>query len=890
MNRMVGRDDELRLLDALLSASEAGQGTALRIHGAAGLGKSALLRTTAERAAERGFFVLSTSGVETERWFPFAALHLLLQPLGREAANRPAEADADVYRIGLAVLELLADAADRQPVLVLADDLQWIDKPSRDVLGFVARRTVNHRLLVVGASRRPESDWRGPDLMPDLHLEPLAGAAAERLLDAGAPDLPATTRSLILDRAAGNPLALVELPKAVGDGPAEPDGLPLTRRLEVAFAARTDAADPAGRALLLALAAEPGTPLDRLLEAAGGITGTAVGPDAIQPGVDAGLVTLSDTRLEFRHPLMRSAIYKSATVPERLAAHRALARVLAESPERRLAHEAAATIGPDDDLADRLETFAGAALTQGRMAAALPALRRAAELAGDGRRRTGLLIRAAEVASLLSDRRHARALLDRADLNALGPVDRARLLIVSDNAGLEADDKHRRIREMVTAAGAAMEAGARDVAENLLWRAGTRCFFLDGDALTRAAVTAQLARWDSDLRPPHLVTVRAYAEPYRYGVDVLPRFDAAEPDPSDGRALHFLGSGAMVLGEFTRASRYLDQAAAIWRAQGQLGLLSRTLAGAWPRFYLGELGRARAEADEGLQLADETGETVVSHGLRATAGLIAAARGDAEDAIRVLRELRTSRLFAAMPFATVIAQQTDGLLALFEGRADEAYRLLAKAFDPADVHHHSVSVWMLAPDLADAAVAAGKVDEARSVLADLPGLTAKLPTEMMTMAHFYTRAVLAPDEEAEQAYAEALDSLPPALTLARARLRLHHGRWLRRQRRYLDARDPLRTARDEFDRMGALPWAEMARSQLRATGEAAANRDPHLSEQLSAREMQIAELAARGLSNREIGQRLFISHRTVSSYLYRIYPRLGITGRGQLAGALAAAS
>ncbi|MCO8270357.1 AAA family ATPase [Actinoplanes sp. TRM 88003] len=883
---IIGRDDELRILDGLLAGAAAGPGSALLIHGAAGLGKSALLRAAGATAADQGFTVLNTAGVETERWFPFAALHLLLQPLGREATNLPVEAEADVYRIGLAVLELLADAADRQPVLVLADDLQWIDKSSRDVLRFVARRTVNHRLLMVGASRLTDAEWDGPGLF----LGPLGPTAAEQLLDTGAPELPAATRALILDRAAGNPLALVELPKAVGDGPAEPDGLPLTRRLESAFAARTGSADPAGRALLLALAAEPTTPLDRLLTAAGHITRTTVNADAIQPGLDAGLVTLAGTRLEFRHPLMRSAIYKSATVPERLAVHRALAVVLADSPERRLAHEAAATIGPDDGLADQLEAFADASLARGKMAAALPALRRAGELAADARRRTGLLIRAAEVASLLSDRGLSRALLDRADLNTLGPVERARLLIVSDNAGLESDDKHRRIRDMVSASGAAMEAGAPDVAENLLWRAGTRCFFLDGDALTRAAVTAQLAKWDPDPRTPHLVTVRAYAEPYRFGLDVLPRFDAAEPDPADGRGLHFLGSGAMVLGEFTRASRYLAQAATIWRAQGQLGLLSRTLAGSWPRFYLGQLGRARADADEGLQLADETGETVASHGLRATVGLIAVARGDFEAATAIIRELRSSRLFAAMPFATVIAQQTDGLLALFEGRPDEAYRLFAQAFEPTDVHHHSVSYWMLAPDLADAAVAAGKTDEARQLLADLPGLAAQLPSEMMRMADLYTRAVLAPDDEAEQRYAEALDQLPAGLLLVRARLQLHHGRWLRRHRRYLDARNPLRAARDEFDRIGALPWAEMARSQLRATGETAANRDPHLSESLSAREMQIAELAARGLSNREIGQRLFISHRTVSSYLYRIYPRLGISGRGQLAGALAAAS
>ncbi|MEU4428960.1 helix-turn-helix transcriptional regulator [Actinoplanes sp. NPDC024001] len=491
------------------------------------------------------------------------------------------------------------------------------------------------------------------------------------------------------------------------------------------------------------------------------------------------------------------------------------------------------------------------------------------------------------MSSQLSDRHRTRALLARADLSTVGPVDRARLLLVSDNAAFEPDEPQRRIHEMTTTAVAAAEAGSRVAAENLLWRAAARCFFQDADATTRADVAAALDRWDADPDNPVVLSVRAYAEPYRHGADVVARLAASTADRQDGRMMHFLGTAAMVLGDFTGSARYLPQAATIWRAQGRLGLLARSLAGAWPRFYLGQLDRARADAAEGLALALETDEALAELGLRATSGLVAVNRGETELAQRMVRELRASPLFAGMRFATVMTQQVDGLLALLGGRPAEAYELLARVFDPADPHYHLSSRWLVAPDLADAAVAAGAVEQARELVTELPDLARRLPSEMMVMAKVYADAVLAGDDEAEHCYATALAALPPQLQLVRARLHLHHGRWLRRQRRNLHARVPLRTARNEFDRLGARPWAELAREQLRATGESSDQHLPSPSEILSAEELQIVELAAQGFSNREIGERLFMSHRTVGSHLYRIFPRIGVTSRRQLAAALA---
>ena len=900
---MIGRDEELRTLRDLLADAAAGHGSAVLVHGSAGVGKSALLRTLATDATDSGFRILRTSGVETEQWLPFAALQLLLQPAARGIKNLPTphrlalnaafgatetETEPQVFRVGLAVLELLADAAVRQPLLILADDVQWIDSSSRDVLRFVARRTRDHAILVVGAARAPFAASYSPGMNPDMHLQPLDHTAAAALLDACAPDLPPPVRGLILDRAAGNPLALVELPKAVHGAPAHLDDLPLTQRLEAAFAARTDSVSGQCRTFLLALATEPTAPLGKLLDVAGRLCDATVSAAALQEAVDADLVVLVGRSVEFRHPLMRSAIYTRATVTDRLATHRALAAVLEDSPDRQLVHLAASALGPDEELAARLERFADGAQAQGRPAAAVPALRQAAELVHDARRRTGILVRAAELASEVNDRVNTQLLLGRADMGELGPPERARLMLVSDRSAFEPDEPHRRILEMVTTAAGAFDAGSAGVAEDLLWRAAARCFFQDGDAEVRARATAELDRWHLGSDAPHVLTVRAYTEPYRYGTDVLARLDGVEPDRQDGRTMHFLGSGAMVVGECARATRHLTVAAAAWRAQGRLGLLARSLAGSWPRVYLGQLDRAREEAGEGVELAEETGESIVWLGVKATSGLVAVLRGETEEAQRAVRDLRTHHLFPGMPFAAVMATQVDGLLALFDGRPAEAYEMFARAFDPGDPHHHSVSCWLLAPDLADAAVAADTVDRARELLSDLPELAERLPSEMMVVARAYTDAVLAPDETAEKAYAEALDALPAAWTPARARLHLHHGRWLRRQRRNVDARTPLRLAREEFDRIGAQPWAEMAREQLRAAGEAGGRRHANTSERLSAQEMQIAVLASQGLSNREIGQRLFISHRTVGAHLYRIYPRLGITSRGKLAAALEA--
>ncbi|MEV4349270.1 AAA family ATPase [Actinoplanes sp. NPDC049596] len=881
-DEIAGRPAELSALARALDDAVAGRGSSLLLHGPAGTGRSTLARWVEAEAADRGCTVLTTSGVEAERWFPFAALHLLMRPLGDDLVVPGAEADAatGVHRLAPTVLGLLTGIARRAPVVVVVDDLQWVDRESLAVLGFVARRARGAALLVVGTARTGDPEDYA-SFGAGLLLAPLGPGAAAALLDSRSPGLPADLRDLVLAEAVGNPLALTELAEAVTQAADDGDPLPLTPRLETAFSAHPGTCSRGCRLFLLALAAEPEASLPKLLEVATELAGTEVTAAEVQEAIDDGLIVLTGLRPAFRHPLSRPATYRRAGLPDQLRAHRAMAVALRDDPRRSLLHEAAGTIEPHDGLAGRLVSLADDVLADGEVATALTALRRAAALTADRRRSTGLLIRAVELAGQLSEHDQARRLLGRADLGAAGPVDRGRLLVVSDGAAVELSEVPERVGDMVAAAGRARDEGAVEVAERLLWRAAMRCSTQSPPEEARRAVTAELDRWRIDPASPVALAVVTHADPFDRGARVLAALAAAS-GPVDAEALHLLGSSALALGENTLCAGYFARAADGWRAQGRLGLLARSLVGAWPRVYLGQLGRAAEEATEGRELARQAGETNIWLGLTGVAALVATMRGDHDTAARLLRELRSDPSIGTLPLAAELERQATGLLALLDGRAAEAYEMLSSLFTRSGPY--PMSKWRGVPDLVDAAVAAGTTDAARRLLADLPDLARRLPSEQMVIARVYAGAVLDGDDDR---YAEALAALPPTAALARARLHLHHGRWLHRGRRYLDSREPLRAAREAFERMGARPWAEAADRQLRATGERQARPVAGIGAVLNARERAIATMAARGASNREIAERLQLSPRTVSSYLYRIFPRLGISKRHQLAKALA---
>jgi ATP/maltotriose-dependent transcriptional regulator MalT len=302
--------------------------------------------------------------------------------------------------------------------------------------------------------------------------------------------------------------------------------------------------------------------------------------------------------------------------------------------------------------------------------------------------------------------------------------------------------------------------------------------------------------------------------------------------------------------------------------------------------WICEWDKVRIESEEAMALAEETGEAFSVAVARTNLAAVAAIRGELDQGEALARAAGNDPLAIGMRSILVATTQVHGLVALLRGNGEEAYRTLLRAFDSADPTYHRYMRWWTAPELADAAVAAGRTEHAETVLAELHDLAERVPAPMITVASFYTRAVLARDDHADLAYEAAIASTLRDWPFYRARLELHQGRRLRRLRRLPEARETLRAARDTFDALGAAPFAETVRVELRAAGENSLRRTAHMREQLSAQELQIATMAAAGLTNRQIAERLFLSHRTVGSHLYRIYPRLGITSRTELAAAL----
>jgi len=395
VNRLYGRDHELGLLTDLLSRDAGG---ALIIRGEPGIGKSALLAAVIARAREQGALVLTAVGVQSEARLGFAGLHQLLRPVLHLAERLPAPQRAallgafgmsegavpEIFLIGLATLGVIGDAADTSPVLVVADDAQWLDEPSRAVLAFVARRLAAEPALMLVAAREGLASPFDEAALPELRLSGLTEAAARDLLASRAPGLEPVLRERLIEDAAGNPLALVELPDVLCTGRAD-EGLPwprlpLTARLERAFAAQGSGLPAAARSVLLVAAADEGDVLQEILDAASVIEGTRVTADAMAPAVAARLVTVSHSRLVFRHPLVRSATYQAASPSHRRAAHAALAEVLADQPDRRVWHRAAATLGPDEQVAAELDEAAARAGRRGAARVAIDALTGAAEL------------------------------------------------------------------------------------------------------------------------------------------------------------------------------------------------------------------------------------------------------------------------------------------------------------------------------------------------------------------------------------------------------------------------------------------------------------------------------------------------------------------------------
>ena len=902
-----GRRAECDALSRLAASVLGGHSQALVLHGEAGVGKTALLEYLAGHAP--GCQVARASGVQSEMELPFAALHQLCTPMLDRLAGLPApqrdalrivfglsaEPTPDRFLIGLAVLGLLSGVAEQRPLLCLVDDQQWLDRASAQVLAFAARRLGAESIGLVFATRNPGGDLAG---LPELTVAGLPDADARVLLDeALAGPIDTRIRDQIIAEARGNPLALLELPReltpeGLAGGFGLPGALPLARSIEQNFERRIAALPRPTQRLLLLAAADPTGDPALVWRAAAGL---GIEAEAAAPAAQAGLAEFG-TRLLFRHPLARSAAYQSAAVPARQQAHRALAEATdAElDPDRRAWHRAQATAGADEDVAAELERSASRALSRGGLTAAAAFLERAAAL------------------TLAPDRRAARALAAAEAKIQAGALDAAQDLLAAAEAGRLADQE--RARADLARAQLAFITSRGAEAAPLLVNAARRLADVDPglsratylDALSAAIFAGRLAGPDGGVlsvaraaaaAPPPVAPGAAdllldgmtayYNEGPAAGVPLLRRsltgFGDGRPD-GDGLRWLWLSvvAGAMRIWDHDLMDVLSARHVRLARSTGALSELPLALTSrAYFHLFAGELGTAAALAQELAAVNEATRIALAPY----TAVGLAAFQGDQATASALIDATLTDAARRGEGVGITITQWANAALNNGLGRYDQALAAATHAFGYQD---DLGSLLWAAPELIEAAARTGDSPAAARGIAVLTELTSACGTDWGLGVLARSRALVSEGAAAEELYRESVTRLGRTrLRIDLARARLLYGEWLRRERRRGDAREQLRPAYELFQAMGLAGFAERARRELRSTGETARRRAPAGRQQeLTAQEALIAGLARDGLSNPEIGTRLFISAHTVQYHLRKIFAKLGIASRSQLSGVL----
>jgi DNA-binding CsgD family transcriptional regulator/tetratricopeptide (TPR) repeat protein len=727
--------------------------------------------------------------------------------------------------------------------------------------------------------------------LPDVGLRRLDGTASAALLDARTPALGPAVRQRVLTEASGNPLALVELPAVfatVGDARAGTSWLPVTARLEQAFAARVPALPPATRHLLRVAALNDGEALAEALNAATVLAGHPVTVHDLEPAIAVQLIEVAGERVWFRHPLMRSAIHQGATVAERHAAHAALAEVLPGEDDRRVWHRAAACAGPDEAVAADLEAVATRVRVRGGADAAVAALERAATLSGDPAGRGRRLLQAAEAAVEMGRRDVVVRLLAEADVLPDSSAHRTRMTWIRESFDDGVRDPAAGARSLADLADRVGADGDTAQALKLLWGATLRCFWTEPGPQARERVVAVAERLQVRELDPQLLAILAFVAPIERAAVVLDRLKRVAMQPASSEpAARLLGDAALLTGAFDLAARFSAASLADLRSQGRLGLLARALAvQAWSSVHLGDLNAAIPAAQEAGRLARETMQPVMHATARVTEAMIAALRGQEQLAHDIAAEAQRATMSAGVRPVLSSVQHARGLTALGCGRYDEAYEHLRRMYEPSDAAFHLALRCYAVGDLAEAAARSGNQEAVRGVIAEMESIGLRTPSPALHAGLRHARAVLADDAAAEELHEAAVGADLPGWPYTKARAQLAYGGWLRRHRRAAESRALLRAARDTFDSLGTIPWSERARQELRASGESSRGRAPDARDWLTPQELQIAQMAATGLTNREIGQRLYLSHRTISSHLHRIFPKLGVTSRSALGAAL----
>jgi DNA-binding CsgD family transcriptional regulator len=903
----VGRAPESALLSGRLDA--VGDGPVVTgLVGEPGAGKTALVDEAIHLARSRGFAVLACRGSAAETNLPFAALHQLLRPLLHKvdqlsgpqrhallASFGMVEAD-DVKPlfVSLGTLELLVEHAVAAPVLLCLDDLDRMDRPSADALGFVVRRLRGERVAVLCTSRPPATELGDRSTDEWLVLDGLDADASIELLRSRSTRLLPALEQRVVRESAGNPLALIEFATALETGRQTwtdlDDDLPMTTRLETAFAVRANDLDHAGRSVVDVAAVDDGSSLGDVLAAATLVHGADVGADSLVSPHELGLLTVSGDRCQIASPLIASALRQSMSAARRRQAHAALAEVLVDDRDRAMWHRAAAVDGRDEEVAADLERAAADARRRGAVATAAGWLDRAAALSPDPAARTSRLLASAELAFELGRFEQVEEIKARVAGAELSVSDRSRLTWLEGAFHDGSSSEPAEVSRLVGLARRATADGDVDLSLQLLFGAARRVWWRDPGDAVRTEIVDAVREVPVPAQDPRILASMGLAESFDLSPTVIEQL-GQWPSDAGGRPelAGLLGIAAFCVGEFDRADTFLTLAIQELRAQGRLSLLAEALAiRSWTEVNLGIFEPGRS-AEEAVRLGDETGQAVWAATARVSLAVADAVSGRWVPQHPLLVEAEHTAVRRPNASSSLLAgvQQARGMAELGADRPEQAFGELRRIFEPDDPAFQRVQQLWAVGYLADAAVRTGRREEARELLEASVRLAGPEPASGYVIALEYAGAVLMEDSSAGAAFDDALAGAAGSYPWHRARLQLARGSWLRRQRRAVESREPLRAARGTFAALGAATWAARADQELRAAGEVGWRPVASPREELSAQESQIAELAAQGLSNREIGQRLFVSHRTVGSHLYRIFPKLGITSRSQLAVALA---
>jgi DNA-binding CsgD family transcriptional regulator len=903
---LLDRQRERAALDGLLGDLRSGRGGALVVRGEAGVGKSALLEYAAGAAADMR--VARAAGVESEMELAFAGVHLLCAPLLDRLERLPGpQRDAlgtafglraggapDRFLVGLAVLTLLSEVAEERPLLCVVDDAQWLDQASAQVLAFAARRLLAEPVGLIFAAREPGEQFRG---LPDLEVRGLPDQDARALLaSAVRVRLDEQVRDRIVAETNGNPLALLELPRGLsptqlagGSGLVGAQAVPA--RIEQGFRRRLDALPAGTRSLMLVAAAEPAGDPVLVLRAAGRL---GIAASAAEAASADGLLEIGG-RVRFRHPLVRSAVYSAASLPERRAAHQALAEVTdpGRDPDRRAWHLAAAAPGPDEQVAVELERSAGRAQARGGMAAAAAFLRRAVELTAEPARRAERALAAAQ-ASLQAGAFDAAA--DLLATMAAGPLDelqqaRAGLLrgqlAFASSMGSDAPALLVKAAQQLEPLDAAL---ARQTYLDAWVAAMFAGQFAGAGSLHEVARAARSA-------PPPAAAPRP-SDLLLDGLAVLVTEGRAEAAPLLRQAARVFAEDEITVEEGLRYGWLAATAADIvWEDEYRHATVARQLqsvreAGLLAHLPLwvqsmavntawrGDFATAASLIAEAEAITAVTGSGLARYAAVFLAGL----RGAEAGAWPLIEAVITDSRAAGQGMAVQYSQWVSAILCNSLGRYEQA---LAEARQAAgQAPELFISVWAL-PELIEAASRTGQSGLATGALGRLAEATGTGQSDWGQGIYARCRALLSDGADAERWYRQAIDRLSRTrLRPELARAHLLYGEWLRREGRRADARAQLRTAHDMCAAIGMEAFAERARRELLATGETVRKRTAATHDQLTPQEAQIARLARAGLSNQEIGAQLFLSARTVEWHLAKVFTKLEISSRRQLQQAL----